>query len=713
MIEPKIENLLVLAQEISVDRQEIFDVEHFHLAMDRILFGPAYYDGDPDHPDLITRLPYQPDDLEAKINKLLARWKIYLKFDRHMATGQAGAAAVEAAKKRLAVWNAHNGNVDSVTFFEGSDEEKKLQALSLACKINGLFLGREVLNRDFTFFTHAPVFDFFIQKDPFESIPQQDTIYKMRLLEMPRGSFKSVADGIDCVQWIICKPDVRIVFLTATLPLAKDFVKEVKGYFTADHHDRDDEERITLFQYIFGNDFRPERARNKDGSIARVNFLISPREDGKEEEFICPARTRGDKKKKEATIWAGSVGAGKVGKHCDVAKADDAVDEKNSETPALISKTKKRIGMAFKLVDPGRFKDNIGTPYASNDWYNHIHNNVDNVKVLIRPAKWLRKDINGATAIDRGLTERDLTDNDWTLLFPCDKYGDPKLTHEQLRANQKEDPDGFPSQYMLNPHGYKKISFSDALIFQQTLATPEDLPSQSVPYVTYILCDLADTQNAQSDYSVFVVLKVDQEGRGYVTHIYRDRFTFYDICYTIAKANHDHKPIQILIENSRGADKLKGDMIRAALDMGDRNIPLNFIPVKNVKAAKAIRIGKLETRLRDHMLFFCRTIECYEDLVREFRDFGSDPHDDIPDAIGFCENVLPALRQTPQNQQAAELARRIMNNKAFDEMIYGGSPEDYVDVPIEPIPEVEASGTGNDLAGDLWDPFSVTPNRKK
>lgn len=713
MVEVRIENLRALAEEIHLDRQEPFDVEHFHLAMDRILFGPAYYTDDPDHPDLITGLPRTPDPLDVKLKKLKDRWAIYVQFDRVMATGQSGALAVDAAQKRLAVWDVRK---KEITESDYSEADKDLQRLSLACKINGMFLGREVLNRDFTFYTHAPVFDFFIQKDPFKTIAQQDVI-KMRLLEMPRGSFKSVADGIDCVQWIITKPDVRIVFLTATLPLAKDFVKEVKSYFTIDPEaskptDDGDKSDLSPFQYIFGFDFRPERSRDKDGRIARVSFLVHENKDGKEEEFTCPARQRGDKKKKEVTLWAGSVGAGKVGKHCDVAKADDAVDEKNSETPTLIAKTKKRIGMAFKLVDPGCFKDNIGTPYASNDWYNHINNNVDNVKVLIRPCKWLRKDINGATAIDRGMREQDLTDNDWTLLFPEDKHGTAKLTHEQLKANQKEDPDGFPSQYMLNPHGMKKVSFSDALILQQTIPTPEDLPTQIPPYAVYLLCDLADTQGAQSDYSVIAVLKVGEDGRGYITHVYRDKYTFYDLCYTIAKANHDHKPSRIVIENARGAEKLKGDMQRAALDMGDRNIPLDFVKVTNMKSAKSIRVGKLEPRLKDRMLFFCATIECYQDLVREFRDFGSDPHDDIPDAIGLSENVLPAVRFGPRDPFAEAQARRALQMKGFEEMIYD-SPEQYIDVVVDPIPEVEQSGTGSDLAGDLWDPFSVTPYRKK
>lgn len=685
------------AEEIAADKYEKFGSEHIALAMDEAVPGAAYNDGNPDHPDLITGVAPAADPLLVKLEKLEDRALVYLRYDRYLAeNGFTGNREIDAAIKRRAIWNAHKDELDDGV---ESTEESRIRFLSFMCKTNGMFLGREVLNRDFTFYTHGPVFDFFVQKNPYVSIPQQDKENKIRLLQMPRGSYKSVSDGIDCVQYIIVHADIRIMFLTASLGLEKDFVKEVKNYFIVDT----EASEPTPFQFIFANDARLERAK-RDGKYQCLNFLIPEGHEGKETEFICPARSKGDQKKKEVTIWAGSVGAGKVGKHCNVIKADDAIDEKNSETPALIAKTKKRLGMAAKLVDPGGYRDNLGTPYAPNDHYNHIRMNVRDVLLLIRPAKWLKRDVNGATAIDRGTPEKELTDNDWSLLFPVDKYGDEKLSYNQLRINQEEDPIGFPSQYMLDPHGYKKVSFPEALIYQQTI-TRDQMPSQIEPFACYVLCDLADTQNSTSDFSVFAIMMVDRENRGYIVEIYRDRYTFHEICLLIAKINHEYKPIQIIIENARGAEKLKGDMVRASQDFGDKQIPLNFIPVKNSKGAKGVRIGKLEGKLRDRVLYFLNSVSCYQDLVAEFRDFGSAPHDDIPDAIGFCEHVLPDLRGAPADPNAAAAALRVMNDKAFFEMIHG-SPEDFIrhDVP-EPMPETVIQESPD----DFWDPFSPVP----
>lgn len=665
MVEPKIENLIELAKEIAAFRQEPFGSEdHVALAMDQIASGPAYV---------------ETDTLEDKLQKLEERGRIYLKYDQIISKeGFQGNRQIDAARSRIETFETYIGKLEGDT-----KEEVQQKFLFFLCQINGMFLAREVLNRTFTFWTHGAVFDFFVQKNPYKIIPKQDEFHKIRLLLMPRGSFKSTADGLDCCQWIINFPDVRIMFLTASLELARNFVTEVKGYFTI----RENETR-TPFQYIVGS-----------------KFLIEEGKEGKENEFICPCRTKGDQRKKEVTIWSGSVGSSSVGMHCEIIKSDDANDDKNTDTPQLIAKTNRKIGMRLNLLDPGGYCDTLATPYAPNDWAAHVGKNIDNVLTLIRPCRWLRKDMNGITAIERGVLEKDLKDGDYTLLFPEDKNGIEKLSHRILKIAQQRDPEGFPSQYLLYYGGLKKISFTEDLIQSRTIR-PDQIPVQAEQLTNYVTWDLADTATAVSDYSVGAVFSVDNEGRAYVIDMYRDRYpTFSDLCYAIADSNHRFKPVRIIIENARGAEKLKGDIVRAAQDRGDKLIPLDFIKVDNAKQAKSIRIGKIEPKLRNGKLFFLNTLNCYSDLVEEFVNFGSSAHDDICDAIGFCEHFLEDARPIPSDPYQAAAAQRILNAKAFDEMIYLG-PEQYIDVPLEPIENTEIGGTGTNEAGDLWDPYS-------
>jgi hypothetical protein len=59
---------------------------------------------------------------------------------------------------------------------------------------------------------------------------------------------------------------------------------------------------------------------------------------------------------------------------------------------------------------------------------------------------------------------------------------------------------------------------------------------------------------------------------------------------------------------------------------------------------------------------------------------------------------------------AAAIAQRILAAKAFDEMIYEG-PEQYLDVPLDPLEGTEIGGTGTDEAGILWDPYAIVQRR--
>lgn len=668
MVEVKVENLMDLAREIAAERAELFGCEdHVALAMDRIIPGSAYL---------------ETDSGDEKLEKLYQRAMIYLKYDAIVSKeGQSGNLQIDSARKRLEIFNAHKNKF--------TDLEKKREFLLFMCQTNGLFLGREVLNKTFTFWTHQPIFDFFVQKNPYQIIPLLDEEHKTRLLLMPRGSFKSTADSVDCLQWIIGFPNIRIIFLTVSLDLAKSLVSEVKGYFTTN-----EKMPFTPFQLIIGPEF----------------FLVENKE-GKEDEFICPARTVDEQRKKEPTLWAGSLGSKKHGMHCEVLKADDSIDDANTETPALIAKSNKRIGMALNLLDPGCYNDNIGTPQAPNDWYNHVEQNVDDVLVTKRPAKWPRKDIHGLTALDRGKQRKDLADNEWTLLFPEDKNGLEKLSHKMLRKIQQRDPEGFASQYMLDCSGYKKVSFPQDLIETRTIDR-DKLPVGWNSYPKYITWDLADTVSKTSDYSVGSVFAVSSEGTGFVVDMYRDRYTIGEICYTIAKAHVEHKPQRTIIEDARGASKLEGEIRRMMLDMGVKNPIIDFVKVSNVKAAKAIRIGKLEPKLRSARLWFVNSIGCYDDLLQEFVNYGSALHDDILDSLGYCDQFLDDARPGPVDPHAAAQAQRIMNAKAYDEMIYGDPEASYVDVPLDPLPGTEEGGTGNDSAGDLWNPFGPNPPKR-
>ena len=77
--------------------------------------------------------------------------------------------------------------------------------------------------------------NFFVQKDPtcvtFRAFADNYVDLKNRLLLVPRGGFKSSIDIADCVQWIICFPEVTIAVMTGVYKLAGDFITEIRSHF--------------------------------------------------------------------------------------------------------------------------------------------------------------------------------------------------------------------------------------------------------------------------------------------------------------------------------------------------------------------------------------------------------------------------------------------------------------------------------------------------
>lgn len=683
------DQLTLMGKDLAALANEKFAYKHVCKAMDRLLWGSAYS---------------EKDSLELKLQGLVDRAFVYIAFDRFLAAekGQHGNLEIDSAIRRLQIFDTQMAIIERYT----SDVNlRRMMFLSLMCRVNTLFLAREVLDKFFTFEVHAPVFDTFCIKDSHSAIEDQGTT-KNRLILLPRGAGKSTADGCDIVSWIINFPQIRCLVLTAAVNLAKSFVGEVKSYFMPE--DIDDQDTYTPFQTIFRADVRLEKLDN-EGKAPVFNFLTA--DSGKETEFICPCRPTGDSRKREPTVFASSVGKNKAGFHADLGKLDDCTSDRNTETPELIEKTKRQILMALKLIEPSGHRDTIGTPYKPNDHIAHVRRETTGIATLIRPARMLRVAPDGTTAIDRGTHEKDLKPEDLVMLFPGDKHGRPRLSREFLDAAEREDEIGFPSQYLLRTDGYRKIDFSDYLLSQQTI------PREKMPPIGqhFILWDLADTTTNQSDYSCGAVLGIDAEGAGYIADMYRDRYSISDLCYTIAQAHKTHGAVRTIIEDARGASKLEGTIRQKALDMGLTNISLEFVRVDNRKGSKSLRVARLEPLLRDRRLWFLNSLGCYEDLVKEFRDFGNALHDDIPDCIAHALLVLPEGRPGPVDPYAEQCATRIMESKAFYELIHNADPSlDYIDRPLDPLAGTESGGTGdgNEL-GDLWDPFSVSNYGRK
>jgi predicted phage terminase large subunit-like protein len=630
------------------------DIKHFWAIADRDLG----YDVVAGKPVILT------------VEQLIARAKNYIKLDRTIVNAAVDPTNVDvaAAIKRTKVFDEHVEELKGV-----SVEFQTAKFLQFMCLTNLMFLGREVLNKLFTFGTHQPVCDFFIQKNPSLPLHEQDEVHEGLLL-YPRGSYKSTVDIVDCAQWFINFPDARILILTAESGLAVEFIGELKNYFLVPK-----DARPTTFQSLF-----PE-------------WTLSPNNLGAEDQFFCPKRTQGDEKKKDASAWASSILANLPGRHCDLLKGDDVVNDKNSETPQLVAKVVRKIAFAKSLVDPGGFTEFLGTPYASNDLYAKTESSASpgELRILKTPARWLRPE-----SVHKD--ERDCSHADYELLFEFNKAGRKVLTHDFLDKRKREDLGIYLSQYMLNASGTRKIKFTMDLMLQRTISI-EQLPHQ-LRY--YIFWDFAYGTNTANDFSVGAVVGLDIENRGYVVEIFRDHYLDSDLAREIVASYQRYQPRLVSIENSNGAQFLEQTIRRYAEEAGIKYIPIDFFKVDKALNAKASRVGALQPRLLGGELFFLNTIQCLEDLYKEFKDFGTALHDDIPDAISHYTRILPSGISEPGGpggKEKQEKFDKALREKDFYDMIFGQG--DYAPV-IPEAPIVPEPGTGDAAEDPIWDPYS-------
>jgi predicted phage terminase large subunit-like protein len=645
------------ATELATRRGDTLTVRHFHMVADRELPGKRIIHADPteDYIDLVER------------------GKKYLALDlafRSNATDKTD-PDVAAACRRLEIFER--------VFAQSPTTAPPHDFLRFMCRTNLMFLAREVFNRDLTFTAHAPVTNFFVQKDPSKTIEQQeehDGIME-RLLLYPRGAFKSTIDVIDCVQWFINFPNIRILVLAAADDLAESFIGELKNYF-----------------------FVPKAAKPTNFQTLFPEWTLASNTEGAADEFICPCRTVGDEKKKDPSAWSKSILANLPGWHCDLMKVDDAVNDKNSATPILIKKVISKVNFAESLIDPGGYKDLLGTPYAGSDLYNaSVEAASEFFRKLVTPARWLRPE-----AMHKD--ERDCKETDYELLFEVDKIGRKRLTHSFLNAKRSKDFGIYSSQYMLNPSGTRKVKFSLELLTMRTI--PYDQVPHDLKY--YIFWDFAYGVNQSNDYSVGAVIGMDKENRGYLVELFRDHYLDSDLAHEIVASYQKYQPRLVCIENSNGAQFLEQTIRRYAEEAGVSYIPLDFFKVDRSPNAKASRIGALQPYFLNGQLFIVQTVSYLDELYKEFKDFGVAAHDDIADAISHWLRMIPNGIAKPDDPTGTEAKRRReeldrkLQEKEFYDLIYGQG--DYAPAVVEQ-PIAPPEGTGDTSGSELYDPYGI------
>lgn len=490
--------------------------------------------------------------------------------------------------------------------------------------------------------------DFFVKKDPSKSLAEQDKI-KEGLLLYPRKAYKSTLSIVDCVQWIICFPNIRILVLTGLDSLATAFVDELNEYFCIQ-----DEEKPSLFQALF-----PE-------------FCIRPK-NRYVGEFHCPART---KYSKDPTVAASSIESNNSGWAVDLLKCDDVVTDENAENALRIAKVTKKYHMARKLVMSYGYRETIGTRYELEDLYGQmlqtygiqeLYGDIrkpEEFKYLSLPAWWKKGSLTYETPDLNELPNEDEVE----ILFP------ENLSYRFLCREWKNDKHTFASQQLNDPIGASDV------IFRREEMVAATLPYQQLPSDgrTYIAWDLAYSAKKGRDWCVGAVGRYDSAGRLWILECIRGRYKPHELPFVIVKAIKDWSPEQTGIEHTVGVQWLMPEMDRYARQMGVE-LKVNYFELETKTGATEERVKNLETLLNDKRLIFSANISCLDRLYFEFERWtpkivtggtAFTGHDDIIKAISWLQKFRPQSGM-PQDQEGVNTAMRRQIERDLSDRVYG------------------------------------------
>jgi Terminase RNaseH-like domain len=470
-------------------------------------------------------------------------------------------------------------------------------------------------------------------QDPIEA-QNPNNLSRTMILMDPRGFFKSTIDGLDCVQWIINCPDIRILIMAGVYKLAMQFLAGVKRAFYLPRGGRG-----TTFHLLF-----PE-------------YVVRGVDGDSKEPLVIPTRIHIDLL--DPTIGVISVGSSLSGFHCDVIKFDDVVTDENCNTLETREALHEKADGSQNLLMPWGWTDIIGTRYFPDDYYGlKLAKHEDDPSEF--PLKFFKRSSWVVKPDFDHLHIRDLTENMVDLVFP--QQAGWKYLRKKLRENEKL----FRCQQLNEPvwddDGFK-IHFPESLMASRIMMSGI---AKSKIGDTIMTCDTARVANKYSDYSALVVARVfqkeDKSIALVILEIKYDRWTQTELAFSISEMANKWNPRVIVVEDTGGLELLFMEAQNQAKNRYGKYLNIARKPVDNNKDAKRNRIKSLELLLKAEQMYFSDdSREWWDETLKQFMNFtgsrsGAKKKDDIPDACSFLPAFLPHMQ--------AKLTQKELDDKA-------------------------------------------------
>jgi|SRR5579859_1311178 len=461
----------------------------------------------------------------------------------------------------------------------------------------------------------------------------QTNYARTMILMDPRGFFKSTIDGIDCVQWIINCPDVRILIMAGVYKLAIQFLQGIKRRF-----------------------YLPRGIAPSAFHALFPEYIIRGIDGDSKEPFVTSTRVH---ESLDPTLGVISVGSSLSGFHCDVLKFDDVVTDENCNTLETREALHEKADGSQNLLMPWGWTDIIGTRYFPDDYYGlKLAKHEEDPEE--HPLKFFRRACWDVKLGYEDVVLRDLTEEMVTLTFP--EHADFKSLRKKLKDNEKLFRCQQLNEPVWNDDGFKVQFTEDAL--KSHIMSAVDATKKFGE--TYITGDLSKTTNKYSDFSCLVAARTFRKEDGTIAivilEVRWDRWTQSQQAYELAAFNHKWMPKTIVIEDTGGLELLKREVqTQSSRHYGMTISNIYWKPVENNRDAKKNRVKSLEILLKKDQLYFADG-PWIDETFKQFINFtgkksGPTKKDDIPDAASFLPRFLPSTQVVLTSKELAEKAQ--------------------------------------------------------
>jgi hypothetical protein len=471
---------------------------------------------------------------------------------------------------------------------------------------------------------HKPVCDFFVRKDPTVPITRQSR-RKNRALFDPRGHLKTTLDIADMVQWALCFPNIRMILMSGTKPLAARMTEEWAYHF----------EKNAVMREVY-----PEYC---SGVIY-----------GEKGEVTLPNRTQFWR---EPTLSVASADTVKASGHYDLRKGDDVVNEDNSKNPTALQQTTHDWKATRPLVPRG-YSDFIDTRYDFSDCGGDIieSNPPIDGKVIDLDGfglMWHGKDWDIFIRACWKLDEQGKK----TLLFPeehcTDEDYDPEK--ENLDAIQREDPYIFSCQYMNNPSPTGTQSFQRELLVAQTVPRTQ-IPSNCMLFMAWYPGFNPDDT---TDPAAGIVGGFSPDGSLYIIDCFRGLWSTDKIIDSTFTAHRKWCLRKIGFDDKNGPI-LIGPGIDSKMREQRVYLPIDYLPVPHSAEMRMKSVEALVPLLTSRKLFFSSDLPNYDQMLLEFTRFGKYRFAGIPFAIAtLAQNYRSAYQRMLSSAMQQEPAGEV------------------------------------------------------